>query len=82
MTEPTIKKKRTRKKRGGEHFCLDLIPDPFIVLQQTGKILDTNESCTFLLGSDKKQLIGKNFKDFKEFMKLWEKADRAVLDKK
>jgi len=82
MTEPTIKKKRTRKKRGGEHFCLDLIPDPFIVLQQTGKILDTNESCTFLLGSDKRQLIGKNFKDFKEFMKLWEKADRAVLDKK
>jgi len=75
-------KKENQQKGAGEYFCLDLIPDPFVVLQQNGKIIDLNKSCSVLLGADKRQLLGKNFRDFREFVKLWKKVDQAALDKK
>ena len=82
MEKTTVNKKKTGKKGKGEYFCLDLIPDPFVVLEQDGKILDVNNGCSLLLGSDKAQLIGKNFKDFREFIRLRKKTDQAILEKK
>ncbi len=82
MAKPTVDKKRTVKKGRGEYFCLDLIPDPFVVLEQDGKIIDVNNACSLLLGSDKTRMIGKNFKDFREFIRLWKKVDQALLEKK
>lgn len=77
-----IRKNGDTKKRDTEYFSLDLIPDPFIVLQQDGKIYDLNISCSHLLGVKKTQLIGQDFKNLKEFSKLWGRVEKAVLDKK
>lgn len=77
-----ITKNGDTKKRDPEYFSLDLIPDPFIVLQQDGKICDLNISCSHLLGVKKTQLIGQNFKNLKEFSKLWGRVEKAILDKK
>ncbi|MDH4232938.1 MAG: diguanylate cyclase [Nitrospirota bacterium] len=83
MEEPAIKKNTENSQEvGAEYFCLDLIPDPFIILHQDGRILDVNESCSLLLGSVKDELIGKTFEDFREFTRLREKAEQAVREKK
>ncbi len=70
------------KKRDTEYFSLDLIPDPFIVIQQDGKICDLNINCCHLLGVKKPQLLEQNFKNIKAFSKLWGKVEKAILDKK
>jgi diguanylate cyclase (GGDEF)-like protein len=75
-------KNRVAKKRGTEYLSIDLIPDPFLVLQPDGSIVDANKHCSALLGIEHALLIGRNFKDLNKLNKLWKKIDQAILNRK
>jgi len=75
-------KKRITKKKGTEYLSIDLIPDPFVVLQPDGRIVDANKHCSVLLGIERALLISRNFKDLNKLNKLWKKVDQAILNKK
>jgi len=77
-----IRDDENRDKKAREYFSVDLVPDPFMVLEQDGRIFDINISCSRLFGAVKEELLGKNFRELKEFVKLWRKIDRAILSRK
>ncbi len=77
-----IKNNRDAIKKDAECVSLDLIPDPFIIIGQDGKIYDINLSCCHLLRAKKPRLISQNLKNVKEFSKLWGKAEKAAIDNK
>jgi len=82
MVARTAPKNRTDGRESLEHFSLDLIPDPFIVLKSAGEIFDLNQSCCLLLGAKKSQLLNRNFRELKKFDILWKKIKLAVVEKK
>ena len=82
MVPRVINKKRAATKKETEFFSLDIVPDPFIVLQHDGKIVDLNKGCALLLGAKKPQLVGKNVNAFKAFITLREKVADAILQRK
>jgi len=57
---------------------MELIPDPFVVLGAEGKILDINTGFAGLLGQKKKDITGKDFRDFDLFLKLRETITKSL----
>lgn len=82
MEDRMISKIGKDKRGGSGYLSLDLIPDPFIILESDGNIFDLNQSCCLLLKANKAQLLKKNFKKIKEFSRLWKKIDQAIFEKK
>ena len=82
MEARIISKNKTDGGGSSGRISLDLIPDPFIILESGGKIFDLNQSCCLLLGAKKSHLLDKDFKELKEFSRLWKKAEQAILEKK
>jgi diguanylate cyclase (GGDEF)-like protein len=65
-----------------KYISLDLIPDPFIILDSDGKIYDINFSCSELIGTERNNLIGTDFRNYKPFQRLWERVSHALINKK
>jgi diguanylate cyclase (GGDEF)-like protein len=76
----SLNKKYERARPGW--LSLDLIPDPFLVLEPDGSIYDINKPCSQLIGAGKSVLSKKNIREFQGFDRLWKKADLAVYEKK
>lgn len=75
-------KNRVLNKQGTEYRSIDLVPDPFLVLQPDGRIVDANKLFTALLGIEHALIIGRNFKDIDRLNKLWKIIVQASLDRK
>lgn len=82
MEDRMISKIGKDKRGGSGYLSIDLIPDPFIILESDGNIFDLNQSCCLLLKANKAQLLKKNFKKINEFSRLWKKIDQAIFEKK
>jgi diguanylate cyclase (GGDEF)-like protein len=82
MEDRISSKSKTDERGSSGYLSLDLIPDPFIILESDGNIFDLNQSCCLLLKAKKSQLLKRNFKEIKEFIRLWKKVDQAIFQKK
>ncbi|MHB8881669.1 MAG: GGDEF domain-containing protein [Thermodesulfovibrionales bacterium] len=60
-----------------EYFTLDLIPDPFLIVQK-GDIIDINQGCAELLGLTKDELVGRHYQDIEPLRIFCEKVPDAV----
>jgi diguanylate cyclase (GGDEF)-like protein len=76
-----ISKNKAEERGDYGYLSLDLIPDPFIVLESDGKIFDLNQSCCLLLAEEKTHLLHRNFKELQAFSRLWKKVDQAIFEK-
>jgi diguanylate cyclase (GGDEF)-like protein len=63
-------------------FSLDLIPDPFLILEADGKIYDLNRSCSLLLQAERSALVKRNIFEFQEFSRLLKRAERALAEER
>jgi hypothetical protein len=66
-----------RVKTISEYFSLDLIPDPSVILQPDGTIVDVNAGYSKLVGSDKKGIIGTHYRDIEPLKMLGRKLGDA-----
>ncbi|MEW6109107.1 MAG: diguanylate cyclase [Nitrospirota bacterium] len=58
------------------------MPDPFVILRSDGIIYDINSNCSNLIGLKKKDIIGKDFRNFNLFDKLGETVMKSLSNKK
>jgi diguanylate cyclase (GGDEF)-like protein/PAS domain S-box-containing protein len=61
-------------------MSLNIIPDPFVILQPDGSIYDINESCLNLIGVEKEKLVGNDFRSFDPLKKLSERVTQSIMN--
>jgi diguanylate cyclase (GGDEF)-like protein len=62
------------------YLSLDLIPDPCVIIRNDGTIFDINASFAGLVGTDPKELAGKNHHNYEPLAMLDEKIAAALLN--
>ena len=67
-----------RLKTVPAYFCLDLVPDPIIILQSDGRVHDLNAHCARFLGDTRKNLLGKHIAEIGPLGPLAMKVNEAI----
>ncbi|MBI5101913.1 MAG: diguanylate cyclase [Nitrospirae bacterium] len=62
-------------------FSLDLVPDPFIVLEENACVMDINRSGSELLGDTREALIGRHFSEIASLGIFSDKVAEAIRNK-